>query len=164
MVDDRKWMYDGWRKNGAHSREWVDKTNKFIEHAFSLSNTGIMRCPCSMCRNGLSHDKKKVSVHIYRFSYMPGYEVWVHHGDEVPENEPVAEDALTNEDRMDEMLNAMCPKFEVDFEDHPIPEVQKFFGILKALEDVVHKHTAMSVLSFVTRLMSIKSMFAFYNN
>jgi hypothetical protein len=28
-------MYDGWRKNAAHLREWVDKTNKFIEHAFS---------------------------------------------------------------------------------------------------------------------------------
>jgi hypothetical protein len=52
-------MYDGWRKNGAHSREWVDKTNKFIEYSFSLSNTGIVRCPCSKCRNGLSHDKKK---------------------------------------------------------------------------------------------------------
>jgi hypothetical protein len=26
MGDDRKLMYDGWRKNGAHSREWVDKT------------------------------------------------------------------------------------------------------------------------------------------
>jgi hypothetical protein len=59
MGDDRKWMYDGWRKNGAYSRELVDKTNKFIEHAFSLSNTRIARCPCNKCRNGLSHDKKK---------------------------------------------------------------------------------------------------------
>jgi hypothetical protein len=49
MSDDRKWMYDGWRKNGAHSREWIDKTNKFIEHAFSLLNTGIARCPCNKC-------------------------------------------------------------------------------------------------------------------
>jgi hypothetical protein len=51
-------MYDGWRKNEAHSREWVDNSNKFIEHAFSLSNTGIMRCSCSKCQNGLSHDEK----------------------------------------------------------------------------------------------------------
>jgi hypothetical protein len=65
MDDDRKWMYDGWRKNGAHLRELVDKTNKFIELAFSLSNTGITRCPCNKCRNGLSHDKKKVSRRLY---------------------------------------------------------------------------------------------------
>jgi hypothetical protein len=43
MGDDQKWIDDGWRKNGAHLREWVDKTNKFIKHAFSLSNIGITR-------------------------------------------------------------------------------------------------------------------------
>jgi hypothetical protein len=59
MGDDRKWMYGGWKNNGAHSREWVDKANKFIEHAFSLSNTRIVRCPCNKYRNGLCHDKKK---------------------------------------------------------------------------------------------------------
>jgi hypothetical protein len=164
MGDERKWMYDGWRKNRVHSREWVDKTNNFIEYAFSLSNTGIVRCPCSKCRNSLSHDKKKVSIHICRFGYMPGYEVWVHHGGEVPKNKSVAEDVITDEDRMDEMLNAICPEFEADFEDPPTPEVQKFFKLLKASEELVHEHTTMSVLSFVTRLMAIKSKFAFSNN
>jgi hypothetical protein len=164
MGEDWKWMYDGWKKNGAHSREWVDKTNKFIEHAFSLSNTGIVRCPYSKCRNGLCYDKKKVSIHIYRFSYMPGYEVWVHHGDEVSENEPVAEDDVTDKDRMEEMLNAICPEFEVDFEDPLTPEVQKFFKLLKTSKEVLHKHTTMYVLSFVTRSMAIKSKFAFSNN
>jgi hypothetical protein len=164
MSDDRKWMYDGWRKNGAHSREWIDKTNKFIEHVFSLLNTGIARCPCNKCRNGLSHDKKKVSIHICRFSYMLGYEVWVHHGEEVHENELVAEDAVTDDDRMDEMLNAIYPEFEADFGDPPTPEFQKFFELLKASEEVVHEHTIMYVLSFVTRLMAIKSKYVFSNN
>jgi hypothetical protein len=127
MGNDGKWMYDGWRKNDAHSRKWVDKTNKFIEHAFSLSSTGIARCPCSKCQNGLSHDKKKVSIHICRSGYMPGHEVWVHHGEEVPKNKPIAEDDVTDEDRMDKMLNAICLEFEADFEDPPTLEVQKFF-------------------------------------
>jgi hypothetical protein len=164
MGDDKKWMYDSWRKNRAHSREWVDKTNNFIKHAFSISNTRIVRCPCSKCQNGLSHDKKKVSIHICQFSYMPGYEVWAHHGEEVPENELVAEDAVTDEDRMDKMLNAICPKFKVDFEDPPTPEVQKFFELLKASEEAMHEHTTMYVLSFVTRLIVIKSKFVFSNN
>jgi hypothetical protein len=124
-------MYDSWKNNGAHSRELVDKTNKFIKHAFSLSKSGIARCLCSKCQNGLSHDKQKVSIHICRFGYMPGYEVWVHHGEEVPENEPVAEDDVTDEDRMDEMLNAICPEFEANFEDPPTPEVQKLSKLLK---------------------------------
>jgi hypothetical protein len=58
---------------------------------------------------------------------MPGYEVWVHHGEEEPENEPVAEDAMIDEDRMDEMLNAICPEFEANFEDPPYFEGSKVF-------------------------------------
>jgi hypothetical protein len=57
-------MYDGWKKNGAHLREWIHKTNKFTEHAFSLSNTGFARCPCNKCQNGLSHDKKKINTYL----------------------------------------------------------------------------------------------------
>jgi hypothetical protein len=55
----------------------------------------------------------------------------VHHGAEVPENEPVAEDAMIDEDRMDEMLNAICPEFEADFQDPPTPTVQKKLSSLK---------------------------------
>jgi hypothetical protein len=31
---------------------------------------------------------------------MPCYEVWVHHGEEAPENESVAEDDVTDEDNV----------------------------------------------------------------
>jgi hypothetical protein len=95
---------------------------------------------------------------------MPCYEVWVHHGEEVPENEPVAEDVVTDEDKMDEMLNAICLEFEEDFEDPSTLEVQKFLELLKSSEVAVHEHTTMSVLSFVTQLMAIMSKFVFSNN
>jgi hypothetical protein len=48
------------------------------------------------------------------------------------------------------MLNDICPEFEVDFMDLPTPEVQKFFELLKTSEEALHKHMAISVLSFVT--------------
>jgi hypothetical protein len=131
MGEDRKWMYDGWKKNGSHSREWVDKTNKFVKHTFSPSNTEIVRCSCNKSRNGLSHDKKKVSIHIYMFGYMPDYEVWVHHGEKVTENEPVAENDVTGEDGIDEMLNVICPKFEADFEDPLLRRFKSFSSSLK---------------------------------
>jgi hypothetical protein len=62
------------------------------------------------------------------------------------------------------MLNAICPEFEVDFEGLLTPEVQKFFELLKTSEEALHEYTTMSVLSFVTRLMAIKSKFVFSNN
>jgi hypothetical protein len=95
---------------------------------------------------------------------MLGYEVWVHHGKEVPENEPVVENNVIDEDRMDEMLNAICPKFEIDFAYPSTLVVQKFFELLKTSEEALHEHTTMFVLSFVTRLMAIKSKFVFSNN
>jgi hypothetical protein len=57
---------------------------------------------------------------------MPGYDVWVHHSEKVTENEPVAEDDLTDEDRMDEMFNAICPEFETDFKDPLLRRFKSF--------------------------------------
>jgi hypothetical protein len=51
-----------------------------------------------------------------------------------------------------------------NYEDPPMPEVQNFFELLKATEEPLHKHTKVTVLVFVTRLIIIKSKFAFSNN
>ena len=34
MDGDRRVMYDGWRKDGAHSNEWMSVTKAFLEHTF----------------------------------------------------------------------------------------------------------------------------------
>jgi hypothetical protein len=52
---------------------------------------------------------------------MLDYEMWVHHGEEVTQNELVAEDDVTDEDRIDEMINVICLDFEADFEDPTTP-------------------------------------------
>jgi hypothetical protein len=41
--------------------------------------------------------------------------------------------------------------------------VQKFFDMLRASEELLHEHTIVSILAFVTRIMSIKSKFSFSN-
>jgi hypothetical protein len=56
------------------------------------------------------------------------------------------------------------PGQPTDYEDPPTPEVQKFFVLLNAAEEPLHEHTKVTVLVFVTRLMAIKSTFAFSNN
>jgi hypothetical protein len=39
MAKDRGWMYDGWKKSGAHTREWMNKTQEFIDRALSAHTT-----------------------------------------------------------------------------------------------------------------------------
>jgi hypothetical protein len=76
---------DAWwlEKSGAHTREWMNKTQEFLDHAFSLpTNQGVM-CPCSRCRNALSKDKRMMTLHLCKFGLVPSYEVWTHHGESV---------------------------------------------------------------------------------
>jgi hypothetical protein len=66
--------------------------------------------------------------------------------------------------RMDEMLEAIQPEFNLDTEDSPTSEVEEFFRLQKASEELLHEHTKVTVLAFVTWLMVITSKFFFSNN
>jgi hypothetical protein len=64
---------------------------------------------------------------------------------------------------MDEMLDAIRAELETNREDSHTLEVQKFFDMLKASEEPLHEHITVSVITFVTHIMSIKSKLAFSN-
>jgi hypothetical protein len=83
MSEDRGWMYSGRKKGGGHTNEWVNKTKKFVNRAFSLVNNRGVKCPCSKCKNSVCEDRRTLSLHLYMIGFMPGYEVWVHHGEPV---------------------------------------------------------------------------------
>jgi hypothetical protein len=74
------------------------------------------------------------------------------------------EDDRSGDDRMDEMLDAIRLELEINHEDLPTPEVQKFFDMLRASEEQLHEHTTVSVLAFITCITSIKSKFTFSKN
>jgi hypothetical protein len=97
--------------------------------------------------------------------FAPNYETWVFHSEKYT---AVAAEESKNDragaDRMDEMLEAIRPEFDLDTEDPPTPEVEEFFRLLKALEEPLHKHMKVTLLTFMTRLMAIKSKFFFSNN
>jgi hypothetical protein len=96
------------RKRGALSSEWVAKTDTFLNHAFAQSETGTnVRCPCSKCQNIYLLDRRTMSIDLCQNSYMPGYEVWVHHGEDPPPRivSKVQSHEEGDYDRMEEMLD-----------------------------------------------------------
>jgi hypothetical protein len=108
MAEDRGWMHGGWKKSGAHTREWMNKTQEFIDHAFSLPTNRGVKCPCSRCRNALCQDKRTLTLHLCKFGFMLGYEVWTHHSASVHQRTTSVaeeEDDRRGDDRMDEMLD-----------------------------------------------------------
>jgi hypothetical protein len=62
---------------------------------------------------------------------------------------------------MDEMLKAIQPEFT---EDPPTVKIEVFFKLLKASEELLHEHTEVALLTFMTQLMAIKYMYFFSNN
>jgi hypothetical protein len=105
-------------------------------------------------------------MHLCKFGFIPGYDVWTHHGETIHQRTTSVvedEDDRSGDDRMDEMLDAIRSELETNPEDLPTPKVQKFFDMLKASEELLHEHTTVSVLAFFTRITSIKSKFAFSN-
>jgi hypothetical protein len=144
----------------------MNKTQDFIDHAFSKRLDEDVKCPCSRCRNALCEDKRTLTMHLCKFDFMPGYDVWMHHDETIHQRTTSMvedEDDRSGDDMMDEMLDAIRTELETNCEDPPTPEVQKFFDMLKSSKEPLHEHTAVSVLAFVTRITSIKSKFAFSN-
>jgi hypothetical protein len=165
MSDRRDWMYEGFKKGGCHTSEWFAKTQMFLDHAAALSQINNIRCPCNKCRNMTSHTKRQVTLHLCSHGFVPSYKVWYLHGEDVERaTEVEVDDGEDDVDRMDHMLEDLQLELAPNHHDSPTPEVQKFFDLLKASEEPLHGHTDVTVLEFVTRLMSIKSKFAFSIN
>jgi hypothetical protein len=124
------------------------RTQLFLFRAFSRSK--IVRCPCSRCQNSRClEDKRTITIHLCKNSFVPGYEVWTFHDESgtrvVTEDEHDCD--MGNVDRMDNMLDAI--QSEVT-EDPPTAKVEAFFKLLKALEELLHKYTEVTLLAFVT--------------
>jgi hypothetical protein len=144
----------------------MDRTQEFIDSEFYVPANQGVKCLCSRCRNTLCEDKRTLTRHLCKFGFMPGYEVWTHHGESVHQRtESVAEEEedRSGDDRMDEILDAIRSKLETNSENPPTLKVQKFFDMLRTSEKSLHEHTTVSILSFVTRLTVIKLKFAFSN-
>jgi hypothetical protein len=144
----------------------MNRTQEFIDCAFSRRLDEGVKCSCSRCRNALCEDKRTLIMHLCKFGFMTGYDVWMHNGEIIHQRTTSVvedEDDRSGDDRMDEILDAMRPELEINREDPPTPEVQKFFDMLKVSEEPLHEHTTVSVLAFIICITSIESKFAFSN-
>jgi hypothetical protein len=108
MGDDHRCLYDGWKRNGAYTNEWWDKTNDFIKHAFSLMTTEKIRCPYVKCQNVRCFDNVILIKHLVQNGFTANYETWMFHGEKYT---VVAPKEFVNDqmgvDRMNEMLEAI---------------------------------------------------------
>jgi hypothetical protein len=68
-------------------------------------------------------------MHLCKFDFMPGYDVWTHHDETIHQRTTyVVEDVddRSGDDRIDEMLDSIRLKLETNCDDPLTPEVQFF--------------------------------------
>jgi hypothetical protein len=139
------------RKMGHTQMSGGKRPNNFIERAFSLVTTPKIRCPCVKCQNARCADKVILTKHLIKNGFTIDYEMWVLYGEKYT---AVAPEESANDgagvDRMDEMLEAIRPEFDLYTENPPTPEVEEFFRLLKTSEELLHGNTKVTVLTFVT--------------
>jgi hypothetical protein len=89
--------------------------------------------------------------HLVQNGFASDYETWMFHSDKY--TAVVAKESGNDRvgaDRMDEMLEAIQPEFDLDTEDPPTSEVEEFFRLLKALKELLHERTKVTLIAFVT--------------
>jgi hypothetical protein len=88
--------------------------------------------------------------------------VWEHHGEVVPNlNVEEENNDWACGDAMHEMLDSLHPELNLSSKDPATRDVSRFFKILKDSEEPLHEDTDVSILTFVIRLMAIKSKYFF---
>jgi hypothetical protein len=110
-------MYGGWKKSKAHMSEWMNKTQEFIDRAFSLPNNRGVKYPCNRCRNTLCMFKRTLTLHLCKFGFMSDYEVWMHHDESVHQRTASVakeKDHRRGDNRMNEMIDAIRPELKTN--------------------------------------------------
>jgi hypothetical protein len=121
---------------GGEVRHTQMETNDFIESAFSLVTTEKIKCPCVKCQDARCFDNVILTKHLVQNDFTSDCEMWVFHNEKY--TTATVEESGNDRagvDRMDEMLEIMRPKFDLDTEDPPTSEVEEFFRLLKASEE-----------------------------
>ncbi|KAL6842984.1 hypothetical protein ACP4OV_027297 [Aristida adscensionis] len=111
MADNREWMYSGWKRGRPPTEEWVEHTMQFLDRAFSIPSLAVdgkIKCPCSLCRNFVTHKRQTIEMHLCREGFRENYSTWTAHAEGCvghdQEDVSVIGDGYEEVDRMDDML------------------------------------------------------------
>lgn len=164
MANNREWMYAGWKRGCAPTDEWVEQTKGFLDHAFSLPNivvSGKIKCPCSLCRNYVSHKWQMIEMHLCREGFKENYMNWTEHGECIGQDQATTlegNEDFDEPDRMDDKLADIAGDYQLS-EEEPTASAQAYYKMVASADEKVHDQTTHTCLSTIARLLAIKSQY-----
>jgi hypothetical protein len=144
------------------SHEGVDEQDsKIYRPCILFIKQSWREVPMQKYRNVVCEDKRTLTLHLCKVGFMPGYEVWTHHGESVHQTVSVAEENdRTCNDRTNGMIDVIRPELERNPEDPSTQKDQKFFDILRASQESLHEQLCSQ--SVTDRLVSCYHFLIFY--
>ena len=79
-MDDRTWMYTGWKRGGNFTMHWIKNTEAFMNQAFA-KGVKTTWCPCSKCVNTRRQTRQDMTEHLCRYGFTTDYTQWTFHGE-----------------------------------------------------------------------------------
>lgn len=144
---------------------YANKVDEFIDFVSKRENVlidGLMKCPCSKCRNIPYRDPETIKLHLYKNGFKPDYYRWTCHGEEHFRDESLSSMATSSRDASnrykDMVIDAFGPEYDMEHvvEEDPLPEQKKFFDMLAAAEKPLYDGCKMSLLSVAAKVTNIK--------
>jgi hypothetical protein len=79
-MDNREWMYTGWRNKRDFSCEFGCNIDEFCKKAFDKGQYKTP-CPCSKCENQSYQTHLTMGKHIITYGFVANYTRWICHGE-----------------------------------------------------------------------------------
>ena len=77
-MDDREWIYTGRSSQGLFTDEWIEKTDAFLELAFTrVKGARVTWCPYNICVNSRRQTKEVMGQHLCKNGFMADYIRWI---------------------------------------------------------------------------------------
>src|SRR6185437_14896314 len=98
-MDDCAWMYSCWKQGGDLTLEWIQKTEAFLDRAFSKVKGGSCTwCPCTKCGNMRRQTWEDMIQHLCNYGFTRDYTRWTYHGEANRMRDEVIRQRITDRD------------------------------------------------------------------
>jgi hypothetical protein len=162
-MDDHEWMYTGRKSQKDFSPEWIEKTEAFLEQAFTKAKGARTTwCPYDKCANTRKHTKEVMEQHLCKYGFTEDYTQWVYHSEADRTREEVVRPRVEDYDAdggVGDMLNDFGEAHfgEGCMEEELEPTAKAYYDMLSASQKPLHGHTKVSQLDDIRRVMALKS-------
>jgi hypothetical protein len=161
-MDDREWIYTGHSSQTEFSKEWIEKTDAFLEQAFAKAK-GVRAtwCPCSRCANMRRQTKEDMGKYLCKHGFTVDYTWWIYHGEADRMRDEVMRQRIEDYDadgRVGDMLNDYSEAhFSEGCREEPEATAKAYYNMLFVAHKPLHDQTNVSQLDGIGCVMALKS-------